>query len=93
MTAATIPDTKPGPYYVSAIRDASGDPWYPVSGPYKTHKAALAQVEPARVLCEKLDARALWMSFGTVRTGPGGYDEPGSLQRAGYDLKLRKVAA
>lgn len=85
------PDTKPGPYYVSAINDGGGR-WWPISGPYQNHADALQQVEAARIICERLDSRALWMAFGTVRVAPD-FNKPGALQRAGYDLQMAKVTA
>jgi hypothetical protein len=41
-------------------------------GPYQTHEAALDEVELGRRLAERVNARACWWGFGTVRyRGPG----------------------
>lgn len=81
------PDTAPGPYYVSALRDVRTAL---VSGPYPDHAAALAHVEKARAVAEKHDPRAVFDAFGTVRIKEE-YDKPGMLQLWGYDLQLNKI--
>lgn len=50
-------------YYVSATRDdgrrAIG------CGPYPTHGEALAEVDPAREACYRLDPTTWWLGWGT----------------------------
>ena len=82
-----VPDTAPGPYYVSVIRDGSPSDARLVSGPYPTHKEALDLVDRARRLCERLDPKACFYAFGTVRMKDT-FDTIGILQKYGYGLDL-----
>jgi hypothetical protein len=76
-----MPDTKPGNYYVSVRRD-DGD-FRCLIGPFRDdHAAALAVVDVARRIAEKADPKAVFYSFGTLRTEYS-YDEPGILQKRG----------
>lgn len=75
---ASNPDTKPGPYFVSA-RD--GGKHYVMAGPYPTHAEALADVERARNITYEHDARAWFMAWGTCRIE--GSDRVGNLNKAG----------
>lgn len=81
------PDTKPGPYYVSAI---DGQKHALVSGPYATHEEALALVTPAKNIAERHDARAVWAAFGTCRLNDMTMENAprGMLQKWGYALDL-----
>jgi hypothetical protein len=90
QVAAQMPDTAPGPYYISVMKD-SGD-WRAVSGPYPLHVTALSLVDKARRICEQMDARACWYAFGTVRIKDA-CTEPGILQKSGYNLALEREAA
>ena len=73
------PDTKPGDYYVTMVRD-DGDrgrrvAW--LAGPFRDdHAGALAMVDQARAIAEEVDPRAFWDAFGTSRVdhfrGPTG---------------------
>jgi hypothetical protein len=58
------PDTRPGPYYVSAI---DGTKKFIMAGPYAQHADALADVERARQIADKADGRAWFMACGTCR--------------------------
>jgi hypothetical protein len=71
-------DTKPGNYYVSVRRD--GGDFRCLLGPYRDdHKKALAMVDAGRRAAEACgDPRAVWYSYGTVRTDYS-YDKPGIL--------------
>jgi hypothetical protein len=86
--AAQMPDTAPGPYYISVMK-GDGE-WRAESGPYPKHADALALVEKARGICEQMDPRACWYSFGTVRIKDDCTD-PGVLQRRGYNLALERA--
>lgn len=72
------PDTRPGPYYVSAIMD--GTP-YLMAGPYDLHEQALADVERARGIACEVDRRSVWAAFGTCRVP--GQSKPGALNTHG----------
>ena len=61
-----------------------------MAGPYRTHGAALAAVEPVRQAVVARRPEAHWMAFGTARTKTPtarlgsanhliGYDGPGAL--------------
>lgn len=76
-----IPDTAPGPYYVSVVRE-SGD-YRLLAGPYDSHQAALDNVEKARAIAEKVDRRAVWYAYGTCRITDGSYSGPGLLNVRG----------
>lgn len=70
------PDTRPGYYYVSVM---DGDRAARLRGPYVCdHAGALARVEEARETLGRLDPRAAFLAFGTIRTdadlGPGYLD-------------------
>jgi hypothetical protein len=75
------PDTKPGPYYVTAVLDDSRKV-YPMAGPYALHADALADVERIRRVAESVDRRALWAAFGTCRLPD--YGKPGKLNALGF---------
>lgn len=90
QVAAQMPDTAPGPYYVSVMKD--GGAWRMVSGPYPLHATALGLVDKARRICEEMDYRAVWYAFGTVRV-EGTCTDPGILQKSGYNLALEREAA
>lgn len=78
-----MPDTQPGPYYVSVMRE-DGE-FRPLSGPYATHAEALAAQQKATDIAQELDCKAVWYSFGTMRVKHD-YREHGLLQRLGYSL-------
>jgi hypothetical protein len=67
-TDIQLPDTKPGPYFVS-VADAGRVAL--LAGPYDTHAEALAKVDHAQTLAEERDSRAVFYGFGTVRMQPG----------------------
>jgi hypothetical protein len=77
------PDTEPGNYYVSVRRD-DGD-MRALVGPYRdNHAGALAMVKRASYEAEKVDPKAVWYAFGTIRTDYT-YDRPGILnQQCGF---------
>ena len=58
------PDTKPGPYFVSAI---DGTKKYLMAGPFDLHVEALAVVDKAKNISCDHDPRAWFMSWGTCR--------------------------
>ena len=87
---AQTPDTAPGPYYISVMKD--GGDWRAVSGPYDKHADALGLVDKARRICEQMDYRSVWYAFGTVRIRAPA-TEPGILQKQGYNLALEREAA
>lgn len=66
-----------GNYYVSAI---DGPEWFIMAGPYSTHAAALADVQKALNIAYEREAKAWFMSWGTVRM-PDDYSKPGVLNR------------
>ncbi len=68
-------DTRPGPYYVTAVKPGGAGYWL-MRGPFKTHGAALDAVRDTLDKAGDLDARAHWMGWGTARTGDHG---PGRL--------------
>ena len=49
-------------FFVSAKKD---DRYVLLLGPYKTHAAALANVDRGRQLAESVDVRACWYAYGT----------------------------
>jgi len=68
--AGQAPDTKPGPYYVTAQK-AGGTAYWLMRGPFTGHAEALGVVrETMNKACE-LDARAHWMEWGTARMKDG----------------------
>ena len=73
-----MPDTKPGPYFVSAI---DGGKKYIVAGPYELHEKAIADVDRVRNIAETADARAIFMAWGTCRIQ--GANLIGSMNRLG----------
>jgi hypothetical protein len=85
-----IPDSKPGPYYVSVV-DAGR--YALVSGPYEQHAEALEKVDPARRICAELNPRTVFYAFGTCRLEEPANAPRGKLQEWGYDLNLIKEAA
>lgn len=78
MTTQTA-DPRPGNYYVSIVRNmgSPGQKLGLLAGPFPQHQTALDMVEPARRLAEKVDSRAIWDAFGTVRMED--YTKPGVL--------------
>ena len=78
--AVQEPDPRPGSRD-RVSNDGAGD-LYLMSGPYTSHAAALADVEPVRNLCVRKEARSCFMAFGTCRY-PLGTNRPGSCQRLG----------
>lgn len=59
------PDSRPGFYYVSimdGIRNGR------LSGPYLTHREALDDVTPVKVVAQNVDPRADFYAFGTMRS-------------------------
>lgn len=71
------PDTKPGNYYVSAVRDDGRHSM--LVGPFRDdHAKALSLVDAATAAANKVDPRAPWYSYGTCRTEYD-YDRPGVL--------------
>ncbi len=71
------PDTKPGPYYVTARQ---GDKYWLMRGPFALHVDALAAVKETMCKACDLDARAHWMQWGTCRK-PADLvrDDPGKM--------------
>lgn len=63
------PDTRPGPYYVSAHYDGRT---VLLAGPYLTHADALSAVDAVRARAAKADPRACWYAYGTCRAKDGG---------------------
>jgi hypothetical protein len=73
------PDNAPGNYYVSVRRDDGQTRL--LRGPFRNdHAAALAAVRDASRRAERLDPKAVWYSYGTVRMAEK-YAEPGILDR------------
>jgi len=72
------PDTKPGPYYVSAME---GNKTWLMAGPYATHRQALQDVQKARDIATEHDPRAWWKAWGTVRVE--GASRVGALNKHG----------
>lgn len=58
------PDTKTGPYYVSAV---DGPKSYLMAGPYTDHNTTIALVDKARDITSNHDGRAHFMAWGTCR--------------------------
>ena len=81
-----IPDQQPGQYYVSVV---DGKKFGLLSGPYSSHAAALALVDRARRIATDLNDWAHFYSYGTVRMADD-FNQPGSLQKWGYALDLKK---
>jgi hypothetical protein len=59
------PDTAPGPYYVTVVRDGRGVGF--LAGPFDQHADALAMVEPARAAAYTVDPWTAFDAFGTAR--------------------------
>ena len=78
MNMQQKPDSKPGPYYVSAI-DAGKK--YLVAGPYTNHSLALADVDRVRDIAGDYDGRACFMAWGTCRVE--GSQALGSMNKLG----------
>jgi hypothetical protein len=76
------PETCPegGRYFVTAI---DGPSWFPMSGPYTTHQAALADVDRALKIANEHDGRAWFMRWGTARLPDDSKITTGSLNKAG----------
>lgn len=71
------PDTAPGNYYVSVRRDDGQTRL--LRGPFRNdHAGALAAVQAASAEAERLDPKAVWYSYGTVRM-PEDFERPGIL--------------
>jgi hypothetical protein len=64
-----------GVYYVTCV---DGPAWWKMAGPYATHGEALADVDRARGIADKIDGRAWFMGWGTVRAKDGDA-KPGRL--------------
>lgn len=60
------PDTKPGPYYVTAQK-SGGSTYWVMRGPFASHAEALDRVQETMNKAVDLDARAHWMEWGTAR--------------------------
>lgn len=70
------PDTKPGNYYVTVVRE--GGDYRPLLGPFPNdHASALALVDAAKDKAIEIDDRAFWYAYGTARIDD--YDRPGLL--------------
>ena len=64
--ASQAPDTKPGNYYVTAVRDDGAVAW--LAGPFKNdHAGALAALPKAKRVAMDIDPRAPWYAYGTSR--------------------------
>jgi hypothetical protein len=73
------PDNATGNYYVSVRRDDGQIRL--LRGPLRNdHAAALAAVSDASSQAERLDPKAIWYSYGTMRMAET-YAEPGILDR------------
>jgi hypothetical protein len=71
------PDTALGNYYVSMRRDDGQTRL--LRGPFRNdHAGALAAVQAASAEAERLDPKAVWYSYGTVRM-PEDFQQPGIL--------------
>lgn len=57
-------DRRPGKYYVTAV-DAGRVAL--LAGPFTSHEAALARVEPSKRTAQKVNDRAAWWAYGTSR--------------------------
>jgi len=88
--AKQLPDTAPGPYYISVMRD-DGQVRL-LSGPHSFHAEALDLVDKAGAIAAKIDIKAVWYAYGTVRMQEG-FAVPGVLQKLGYSLSLDREAA
>ncbi len=64
QTETQTPDTRPGPYFVSAI---DGRKNYLMAGPYAQHADALEDVQRVREIADKADGRSHFMAWGTCR--------------------------
>ena len=72
------PDTQPGNYYVTVIRDGHKDRVRALAGPFvNDHAKALAMVATVRALAIQIDPWSAFYNFGTSRIE--GYDAPGIL--------------
>lgn len=60
------PDTKPGPYYVSAMKP-DGSAYWLMRGPFDRHADALDKVSETMNKAIEIDPRAQWMAWGTCR--------------------------
>jgi hypothetical protein len=63
------PDPRPGPYYVSAIRqgDDGTHGWHALMGPFETHAEAIALVDRVRRYAQAVDSRSDMYAFDTKR--------------------------
>ncbi len=78
MRTEQTPDTKRGPYYVTALEAGKV---FPMAGPYTLHAEALAAVDQARAIASQHDGRAWFASWGTCRLPD--YAKPGRLNQLG----------
>lgn len=62
------PDTRPGPYYVSAHYNGRS---VLLAGPYLTHFEALDALPAVEARAHKVDPRACWYAYGTARAVDG----------------------
>ena len=74
----TQPDTKTGPYYVTAKNERG---FHLMAGPYARHEDALADVNRSRDIAYARDRRAWFMTWGTTRIE--GADHIGTLNKRG----------
>ena len=77
-TETQQPDTRPGPYFVSAI---DGTKKYLMAGPYAQHTDALEDVERVLEIAYKADGRAHFMAWGTCRIE--GSTQVGNMNKLG----------
>lgn len=64
------PDPRPGSYYVSVrdyVDNAGGGRTGILLGPFKLHSKALEWVDRAKAMAERVNDRAFWYAFGTLR--------------------------
>lgn len=76
----TPEDCPSGIYFVTCI---DGDSWWPMSGPYPSHAAALADVETCRRIACDRHAKAWWYRWGTARMPADTKYHSGRLNDAG----------
>lgn len=76
------PDTKPGSYYVSVVRQPGGNKnTRLLAGPFvDDHAAALVAVDQVRRLATDYDMKTYFDAFGTVRL-PSSYTRPGFFNK------------
>ncbi len=65
-----MPDTNPGNYYVTAVRDDGAVAF--LAGPFENdHAGALAALPKAKQVACDIDPRGHWYSYGTARRDLG----------------------